>query len=107
MFAYMFFKHIQKPLIIFSDLGICDTLDKLVHGQVHFQSDGKKTSVSFECDVGYSMSGSSKLECRADGSWDFDMPSCGTYIYCWNFLRVCFCGGFTRLYEVQMSYALL
>ena len=55
---------------------ICDTVDKPDHGQVIFDSDRKTTRATLHCEVGYSLSGSSEMECRADGSWDFNIPTC-------------------------------
>ena len=55
---------------------ICDTIDKPDHGQIIFDSDGKTTKATMECEVGYTLSGFSVLECRADGSWDFNIPAC-------------------------------
>ena len=55
---------------------ICDTVDKPNHGRIIFDSDGKTTRAILECEVGYALSGSTELVCRADGSWDFAIPTC-------------------------------
>ena len=58
---------------------ICNTVIKPDNGEVKFTSNGKITTATFQCGNGYTMSGSSELSCRADGTWDFILPDCGLY----------------------------
>jgi hypothetical protein len=40
-------------------------------------SNSESTFANITCSAGFSMDGQSALQCRSDGTWDFDTPSCG------------------------------
>ena len=55
----------------------CNKLTSPTNGAVTLTSDGSTTVANFSCSLGYTMTGSSLLTCKADGSWDFTSPACG------------------------------
>ncbi|KAL9961700.1 hypothetical protein ACROYT_G030697 [Oculina patagonica] len=53
----------------------CPPLESLKHGHTHGQQyEGKR--VSFTCNPGYSLKGSSERHCMANGTWTGNQPSC-------------------------------
>jgi hypothetical protein len=43
-------------------------------------NNGESTFANVTCSAGLSMGGQSVLQCRSDGTWDFNTPSCGKII---------------------------
>ena len=46
---------------------------------IHLRMEGSgavNTSVTFSCDLGYKLSGSSSLSCNRDVTWSDALPSC-------------------------------
>ena len=56
----------------------CSTLSRPANAMVALESDGTTTRAVFECKLGSTLKGESTVTCRADGTWDFTEPSCGT-----------------------------
>ena len=44
---------------------------------VVLNTDGATTTAQFECDVGFSINGSSSLSCGKEGIWTTEYPNCG------------------------------
>ena len=57
----------------------CDDLSDQTDGTVTLSTDNVTTTAVFTCTAGYSLSGSSVVECRPDGSWEFMQPTCGMF----------------------------
>ncbi|KAL4230224.1 Sushi [Mactra antiquata] len=55
---------------------VCDTLSTPSAGTVDLYSNDSITMANFSCNLGYTLSGKSTLECRSDGNWDFTEPDC-------------------------------
>ncbi|XP_052791551.1 LOW QUALITY PROTEIN: uncharacterized protein LOC128225682 [Mya arenaria] len=54
----------------------CDSLPSLTGGSLSMVTDGTSTSAMYTCNTGYSLSGTTTLQCRSDGSWDIQPPEC-------------------------------
>jgi CUB/sushi domain-containing protein len=54
----------------------CGKLDSLSHGTKSGTSTSYGTKVTFTCNPGYRLSGSSSRTCRADGTWEGIQPTC-------------------------------
>ena len=47
-----------------------------------YVTSGDGFTVTFQCDAGYTMDGSSEIRCALDGSgWEFVQPTCSQYLY--------------------------
>ena len=60
---------------MFSD---CGAINELINGTVNLP--GGTTfgnTVTYMCDVGYNMTGTSQRQCGADGQWTGSPPICG------------------------------
>ena len=54
----------------------CPSLALPTGGTLHYSTDGSVTQVMVECDLGYTLSGSKELTCRADGTWNLIAGKC-------------------------------
>ena len=62
---------------------LCPDLNKPISGSFTLSTDNETTSARFQCDVGFSMSGSAFLGCLSTGIWNDSAPTCGMRsIYC-------------------------
>ena len=59
----------------------CETLDTSSNAIPTFSTDGIVTSVTYGCDVGYTLTGSTTSTCRSDGTWSFTAPVCGMILH--------------------------
>jgi len=58
----------------------CDTLDVVVGGNISMTTDGSSTVAMVTCEEGFTRSGTGNLTCRSDGTWDVQLPTCGTVL---------------------------
>jgi hypothetical protein len=63
--------------IVFHITVLCDNLLAIDGGSYSYSTDGETTQVTYECDEGYSLSGSSSATCSSLGSWSKSQPKCG------------------------------
>ena len=45
-------------------------------GQVRYTGTNEGSVATYQCDKGYSLSGSGQRVCRSDGNWDGHVPVC-------------------------------
>ena len=45
-------------------------------GQVHYTGTNQGSVATYQCDEGYSLSGSGQRVCHSDGNWDETMVEC-------------------------------
>ncbi|KAL9961657.1 hypothetical protein ACROYT_G030647 [Oculina patagonica] len=57
---------------------ICPSLESLRNGHTHGQKYWEGKRVSFTCNPGYWLKGSSERHCQSSGTWTGVQPSCGT-----------------------------
>ena len=55
----------------------CESLKKPKNGDTDLVSDGLITSGIFTCNEGYTLNGTERGTCYADGTWDTALPTCG------------------------------
>ncbi|WAQ98147.1 SVEP1-like protein [Mya arenaria] len=55
---------------------VCETLTPPSVGDVSIMTDGEMTSANVTCPAGFVLDSSGTLNCRADGTWNFDVPDC-------------------------------
>lgn len=65
---------------LFFLLVVCESLDTTSGGEISFGTDGQTTTATYSCEAGYTISGTSPLTCRSDGTWDFTAATCGTNV---------------------------
>ncbi|XP_053399292.1 CUB and sushi domain-containing protein 3-like [Mercenaria mercenaria] len=63
----------QKPIC-----ELCETLSSVTGGSVELWTEGESTFANFTCTTGFSMDGEAQIQCRSDGTWNFNVPSCTT-----------------------------
>ena len=56
----------------------CSTPKQPNHGTVSYDGTGYNMVVSYKCDEGYSLIGSSKRVCQSNGNWSGEEPVCAT-----------------------------
>lgn len=64
---------------------LCDFPGSIVHGHLAIEMDSYRIndSISYSCDNGYHLVGSTHLLCDSNGTWDNPVPSCiGRYFNC-------------------------
>ena len=66
-------------LVLLYLVAVCDSVNIPVDGNVTFNTDGSETVATFLCNLGYTMVGTNTLTCRSDGTWNYDVPTCGKY----------------------------
>ena len=71
VFAYL---ALMVFFILFS--ATCDGLDNQDGANITMTTDGSQTQALYNCDTGYSITGSSLLSCLSDGTWNISPPSC-------------------------------
>ena len=54
----------------------CDTLAPPANGSVTIRGRGVGSMASYSCNVGFTLSERSTRECRDDGNWSGQAPSC-------------------------------
>lgn len=57
----------------------CDIPLSLLSGEFTLTSDGIVTSVTFTCDQGHTLKGTSAASCSSAGLWSEPQPECGKY----------------------------
>lgn len=73
---YKFFRNL-KWIFLYKTAVICEPLSTVSSGTYATSTDGETTTVTYECDVGYTMSGSSNAFCSSAGLWSTSEPTCG------------------------------
>ncbi|XP_078381881.1 uncharacterized protein LOC144664619 isoform X2 [Oculina patagonica] len=62
----------------------CPPLESLKNGHTHGQQYWEGKRVSFTCDPGYWLKGSSERHCQSSGTWTGVQPSCIAFVNCGN-----------------------
>ena len=60
----------------------CDPLSTIENGNLTLTTDGIRTVVSIQCDIGSSVNGSVSVECNELGTWTETVPTCGKIFFC-------------------------
>ena len=48
-----------------------------LNGNISLFTDGTKTTVTFTCNIDYTINGPGTAMCQSDGTWDTLKPDCG------------------------------
>ena len=68
----------------------CGTFDSVENGRIVGNATTFRSILSFECITGYEVSGSSSVECQADGNWSSTNVQCNGKGYaCHLVVTVC------------------
>ena len=65
-----------SPDVLLTTAGECTPLANPHHGTTTALSLTHGSWVEFTCFKGYSLSGSARTQCNADGSWNNPVPTC-------------------------------
>ena len=56
---------------------MCDPLQEPIEIISNLSSNGSSTTKMFSCNAGSSLKGSNRVNCKEDGTWDAELPTCG------------------------------
>ena len=74
-------KHVSNAVVLCVNsyyflIVACQSLPGVANGTLSFGTNGVETFINVACGVGSSMSGSNKVQCNSDGSWNSSLPVC-------------------------------
>ena len=69
---------------VYTLLANCESSTAPTNGNVTLTTNGQVTTAVYTCLSGYTLVGSSVIECRRTGYYKEQTPSCGTYYLCVN-----------------------
>lgn len=67
-------------------------------------TDGTSTFANFSCDAGYTMDGQTVMQCRNDGTWNFNAPSCGRLLQNNIYENLAFKSVFTIIKRIKKTF---
>ena len=68
----------MHPVLTWYCISVCDEPPSPVNGSLSFSED--RLTVTFICDIRFTLRGTNVLECKPDGGlWSDVFPTCGKY----------------------------
>ena len=71
---------VRKSHYQFHIVAFCPSVTSPQHGNVTVMSNGKVSSASYMCDLGFVINGKSNIACTSSAKWESTPPVCGRFL---------------------------